>query len=171
MRKILLSLIAIAALTLAVLVGFSQRPGTVGLVDGALRACESGACVNSQLGPPEHRVEPLFVASVGPQDPPEAAPAAVAEAWRGLQYLLAQDSQGRINHVEGPWMAAQWRAPVLFFTDDVEFLRLDGAGVIHVRAASRLGPFGMGTHRAAVETLRERLAETLQAGLPSPETP
>ena len=172
-RKLLLSSIAVAAFGLAILVGVSQRPGPLGLVDGALRACAGSACVNSQIGPPEERIEPLFVAPMGAgtQDSAEAVQAAVAEAWRALQYLLVHEGRGRILKIEGPWMAAQWRAKWLFVLDDVEFLRLDSTGYIHVRSASRLGAFGMGTHRKAVGELRRRLEETLAQGIPGPSDP
>ena len=158
MRKFLLILLALAALGLALLVVLSQRPGPVGLVEGALRPCAGSACLNSQIGPPETRVQPLFVQSSGGPT--------VGEAWRALQWLIAEEGHGTLRRVADPWMHAEWRPSILPIPVDVEFLRLDASGVIHVRSAGRLGSFGFDKHVTALEQLRAQLAETMRVGLP-----
>ena len=145
MRKFLLVLIAICALYLAVLVVLSQRPGSVGLVDGALRACPEQGCVNSQMGSTDTRIAPLYNGSQGKL------------AWRALQWLASADPHGRIREIDGAWMAIEWRATPLPIKSDLEFLFLQGPGLIHIRSQGRLGRFGFDAHTDAVEFLRGRL--------------
>lgn len=55
------------------------------------------------------------------------------------------------NHVR-----AEAQTRWLRFVDDIDLLLDDGAGVIHVRSASRLGRKDFGVNRARVEELRRR---------------
>jgi uncharacterized protein (DUF1499 family) len=45
------------------------------------------------------------------------------------------------------------------FVDDVEFFLDEGANVIHVRSASRLGQSDLGVNRKRVETIRAKFNE------------
>ncbi|MEZ5974954.1 MAG: DUF1499 domain-containing protein [Planctomycetota bacterium] len=147
MRNVLLVLAAALVLGLTSVVLLSQRPGPIGLVGGALAPCTGGSCVNSQIGPPEHRVEPLYV---GPE---------VDRAWQALQRRTAEDGRLRLGRVEGDWMHLEWRPAGPLWVDDIEVLRMHAGGVLHVRATSRVGAANFGSHRRAVEELRRGLVE------------
>ena len=59
----------------------------------------------------------------------------------------------------GNSLYAVFRTP-LGFTDDVQFLADEKAGVIHVRSASRVGYWDLGLNRKRIENIR-REYETL----------
>jgi uncharacterized protein (DUF1499 family) len=119
----------------------------LGLKDGALSPCPNMPnCVCSQHpNDTNHHVQPL---------PLGGAP---EEGWARLQDLLQATPRVKIIRQDGGYLHARFTTRMLRFEDDVEFLRDDAAGVIHVRSASRLGYSDIGKNRKRVEQLRQRL--------------
>lgn len=148
----------IAALMLVALlvvpVILSSRIPAVSPVEGPLRPCgEAPNCVSSQALDEMHRVEPLRVPE-GMQ--PHAAFARFLE-------LLEARRDARVHArapLTPPWTFAhvEFVTPYLRFRDDVELLLDPGAGLVHVRSASRVGHSDLGKNRARVEELRMVLA-------------
>ncbi len=145
MRNFLLVVIAAAALYLATLVVLSQRPGELGLVGGALRPCSGAGCWNSQIGPQETRVEPIYR---GPDS---------KLCWQALQWMTTQNAHLHLGAVEGTWMAIEWRGTPIPIKADLEFLWMPDSGIVHVRSQNRLGSWGLGEHTDALAYLRDVL--------------
>lgn len=92
------------------------------------------------------RIEPFAV----PDDP-------VAD-WRRLKFILASMERTEIVAETGDYIHAVCRSRGIGFRDDIEFRLHAGEGVIHVRSASRIGPFwDFGVNRARLEAIRSRL--------------
>ena len=121
-------------------------PGPEGPVDGRLAPCPpTPNCVTSEAGEaePARSVDPLPVGPAGPQ-----------RAWRRLRDAVAATG-GEVVRFDGGYLAATYRTPLLGFVDDLE-ARLDpGAGVIHLRSASRVGRSDLGANRRRVARLAE----------------
>ncbi|MDF1838827.1 MAG: DUF1499 domain-containing protein [Planctomycetota bacterium] len=147
MRKWLLLMLAGGLLFVAATLIVAQRPGELGLVDGALRRCSAdGACVNSQFGEGEQRIAPLYVG------------ADVGRAWQEMLTLLEGHSSVTVTARESHYLRIEWVQSILPYRNDLEFLRFDSGGLIHVRAAGRVGFLGMDSHLDQVTELSERLA-------------
>lgn len=113
------------------------------LVNDSLPPCPGTPnCVSSQAEDPSRRVEPLRFR--GP----------ASQALERLQALLAGMPRTRIVASRDGYVHAEVRTALLRFTDDVELLLDEAAGVIHVRSASRVGRSDFGTNRRRVERLR-----------------
>lgn len=125
---------------------FSRRAPQVGVQNGRLASCpESPNCVCSFDTDDEHGIAPLDAGD----DPPAT--------FERLQTLLQSMSRVRIVTDEANYLHTEFTTPLLRFVDDVEFLLDAGAGVIHVRSASRIGHSDLGANRKRVEELREQL--------------
>jgi uncharacterized protein (DUF1499 family) len=149
-RKWLLMLVAAGLIFVSATLIVAQRPGELGLVDGALRRCAAGdACVNSQLGEGEQRIAPLYV---GPN---------VEQAWQELLGLVRANSSASLRVVESHYLRVEWVQAWLPYPNDLEFLRFDSGGLIHVRSAGRVGSFGLGGHLQLVEELSKDVAEAM----------
>ncbi|MCP5024288.1 MAG: DUF1499 domain-containing protein [bacterium] len=148
MRKWLLLIMAGGLLVVAAMLVVAQRPGELGLVNGALRHCSGGAaCVNSQLG--EQRIAPLYVGEE------------VGRAWLELVSLLEGNSSVTVTAVESHYLRAEWVQSIFPFPNDIEFLRFDSGGMIHVRSEGRIGFMTFGSHRSQIDGLVRSLAEAL----------
>jgi uncharacterized protein (DUF1499 family) len=145
---------AVAGLALHVATGggdtvFSwKRPENLGLKDGKLARCRrTPNCVSSQTDPAdaEHYIAPIAFKG--------DAPGALAAVRKAL------DSMARSTVVrhEANYLHAEFRSKLMRFVDDVEFTFDEGAGLIHVRSAARLGRRDYGVNRARVEALRARI--------------
>lgn len=141
----------VAARVGGVLEGSAPR---LGAVDGRLAPCRASPnCVSSQADPADavHYVAPL----------PVAAHAGGAHtAFSDLRRIVAASPRAAIVGEAPGYLRAEFRSRVLGFVDDVELLLDAGAGVVHVRSASRLGRGDFGVNRARVERLRAQLAGT-----------
>jgi uncharacterized protein (DUF1499 family) len=71
-----------------------------------------------------------------------------------LALLLGGMRRTRIVERRAGYLHAEVTTALLHFTDDVEFLADEAAGVIHVRSAARVGWSDLGTNRRRVEALR-----------------
>jgi len=122
----------------------------LGLVNGRLRACPyTPNCVCTESGSDATSPLPFSTSS-------EAA-------WQDAQAAI-DTCGGKAQTVDHTYLHATFVSRVFGFVDDLE-LRLDtGAGVIHVRSASRLGRFDLGVNRKRVERLRSTLRVGQQFG-------
>jgi len=99
-------------------------------------------CVNSQDSDADHRVEPLAF-----DGDPDQAWARLREVVLAMPRTTLVDSDDRYMHVV-------FRTAILRFSDDVQLMLDEGARVIHLRSASRLGYSDMGANRKRVDALR-----------------
>lgn len=124
-------------------------PPNLGVRDGQLAPCgRAPNCVSSQADEPQRAVAALEFSG----DP--------TEAFGRLEQLIASMPRTRIVSREGNYLHAEFTTRLLRFTDDVEFLLDENAGLIHVRSASRVGHSDLGTNRRRVETIRRMFGAT-----------
>ncbi len=112
-------------------------------VDGVLAPCPSSPnCVSSQADPSdqEHYVAPLPLMSR------EQLASALAEL----------PGAGEVRD-DGRHLRVACDTPSGLYTDDLDAVIDEGAGVVHVRSSSRVGYGDLGVNRARVEALREAL--------------
>lgn len=87
------------------------------------------------------------------------------EAMRQLSELVRTTPGATVITQTPNYLHAEMRTSWLKFTDDLELLLDEPAGLIHVRSASRLGQRDFGANRKRVELLRSQLdaAQNAQA--------
>jgi len=125
-----------------------QRPTNLGIQDGQLTPCpQTPNCVSSQSLDSTHQIAPLTY-----RDDPATAFARLKQLIRGMERTAIVTENARYLH-------AEFTIPLLGFVDDVEFYLDKAAGVIHVRAASRLGESDLGVNRKRIEAIRSRFAQ------------
>jgi uncharacterized protein (DUF1499 family) len=100
-------------------------------------------CVSSLATDEEHRIEPLRY--TGSRD---------AAQLRMIKAIQNQP-HARITANEPGYLHVEFTTAIMRFTDDVEMLLPEGAGLIQVRSASRVGYSDLGANRRRVETLRK----------------
>ena len=121
------------------------RPVNLGIKGGKLAACPSWPnCVSSQSTDREHAVEPLSFLGT------------VTEAHDGVKKIILSMKRARIITETDSYIHAEFTSAVFRFVDDVEFQFDEGAKIIHVRSASRLGRSDLGVNRKRVEDIRAR---------------
>jgi len=131
------------------------RPEYLGVKDGRLARCKrTPNCVSSQTNSDgaEHHILPIAFSGRSSQ-----AIGAVRKAVEGMP-------RASIVRSESNYLYAEFRSKLMGFVDDVEFLHDEGAGLIHVRSASRLGRRDFGVNRKRVEALRAAIAAASRAG-------
>jgi len=120
----------------------SQTLPVTGLVAGQMRACpDTPNCVSSQAdaGDESHAVSPISGAD-----------------WQAFRQAIVATG-GRVVQDDGRYLHATFTSKVFRFVDDVEALRDDAEGVIHIRSASRVGHSDLGANRKRVEAIRALL--------------
>ena len=118
-----------------------RRPQNLGVKDGRLAACKSSPnCVSSQADPAdrEHYIAPI------------AFRGEVAALRRAVEAM----PRATLIKQEGGYLYAEYRTKLLRYVDDLELWYDEGAGLVHVRSASRLGRRDFGVNRKRVEDLR-----------------
>jgi uncharacterized protein (DUF1499 family) len=121
------------------------RPSQFGLTGGRLAACpDSANCVSSQSADPRHAIDPLRYEGTA-----EKARKILIEAVSGMK-------RARIVVADERHLHAEFTSAFFRFVDDVDFLFDEGAKVIHVRSASRVGYSDLGVNRRRVEKIRSR---------------
>lgn len=120
------------------------RPERLGVVEGRLQPVRAqlSNSVSSFATTEAHRIAP-FDATPDPQ-----------AAFARLRAVMAGWPGATIVEERAGYLYAECRTRWMGFVDDVEFLLDPGAGVIHVRSASRLGRRDLGTNRGRVEAIR-----------------
>lgn len=122
-----------------------SAPPHLGPHEGRLAPCgKAPNCVCSQADDPPHAIVPLEFSG------------GAAQAIERLERIVASLPRTRIVTRTGNYLHAEFTTLLLRFTDDVEFLLDEGASVIDVRSASRVGYSDLGTNRRRVEMIRER---------------
>ena len=151
-------LVAVLGLVLAVLVA-----GQAGLFAGT--APTDLGVVNGRLKPPS-RTENSVSSQAGLYpDHPMKAYAEIAPirftgdgrtAIERIKRIVESTAGARVIRAEPTYLYAQFRTRWLKFVDDAEFFADEGAKVVHVRSASRIGRGDLGVNRARIEALRAR---------------
>lgn len=151
---ILISFLAVVILSIALFISIpgektmfaGKRPTNLGIQSGQLAGCPSSPnCVSSFSQDAEHKIEPLTYSST-----PTVAMASLKGAIASLDKTKIIDQTDNYLYVE-------FTSSLMGFVDDVEFLVDEGAKVIHVRSASRLGQSDLGVNRKRIETIRAQL--------------
>ncbi len=151
---VLISLVAVAVLSIATFTLIpgektmfaGKRPTNIGIVSGKLAACPSSPnCVSSFSQDAEHQIQPLAYIS------------SPTEAMAKLKGAIESLPKTKIISATDNYLYAEFTSGLMGFVDDVEFLVDDGAKVIHVRSASRLGESDLGVNRKRIETIRAQL--------------
>ena len=110
--------------------------------DHKLSPCpQTPNCVSSLADDEIHAVDPIPFS--GPWE----------SAMARLERVLSEMPGARIVSLEGPYLRATFRSPVLRFVDDLELLADPEASLVHVRSASRVGSWDFGANRRRVERL------------------
>ncbi|MCG8442423.1 MAG: DUF1499 domain-containing protein [Caulobacterales bacterium] len=143
---VVIAVVLVAAGTgaLAFLAHQSRGGQAPGLAGDRLSPCpDSPNCVSSEAGEREGaRIEPLaFPAGGG------------AAAWESLKSAIT-GLGGTITGEAGGYLSAEFRTPSMGFVDDVEARLDEGAGVIHLRSASRVGYSDRGVNGQRVAAIR-----------------
>lgn len=121
------------------------RPANLGIKDGKLAPCPSTPnCVSSQSPDREHAVEPLSFTGTA------------AEAHAGIMKIILDMKRSRIITDTNSYIHVEFTSAVFRFVDDMEFQFDEGAKLIHVRSAARLGHSDLGVNRKRVEDIRAR---------------
>lgn len=135
---------------LVALVGCGGRmPEDLGAEGGMLGGCpESPNCVSSAApsSDEQHSIAPFAIRGDG------------RAAWAALVDAVEALPRTEIVKNEGGYLQAVQTSALMRYNDDFEFLLDAGAGVIHVRSASRVGYGDMGVNRDRIETVRSALA-------------
>ncbi len=119
-----------------------ERPTTLGERNGELGLCQdSPNCVSSAETRESHSIPPL---SASLNEVRQAV-----STMAGAQIISEQDN----------YLYAEFTTRLMGYVDDVEFLAAPGAGLVHVRSASRLGKSDLGVNRKRVEAIRLAVQE------------
>jgi uncharacterized protein (DUF1499 family) len=110
---------------------------------------DSPNCVSSLEENPRHKVDPLQVHVSG------------EESLHLLKKIVNSMQRTEIFWESGNSLYAVFRTR-LGFTDDVQFLADEKAGVIHVRSSSRIGYWDLGANRKRIENIRKEYNPLLQ---------
>lgn len=127
------------------------RPTDLGLKDGMLKAPKKGywnvvsSYAARQPHTDYHIIAPIKFSGSGKDA--FARLEAVVRSMPGASVITRQDQ----------YLYAQFQSKLLKFTDDVEFVLDEPAGVIQMRSASRLGRKDFGVNRKRLEEIRARL--------------
>lgn len=128
---------------------FAGKPPTnLGVQSGQLAPCPSTPnCVSSQSQDAQNKIEPLTYNS------------SPAEGLANLKTVIESLPKTKIITETENYLYAEFTSALLGFVDDVEFYLDEGAKVIQVRSASRLGQSDLGVNRNRIETIRAKLNE------------
>ena len=131
-----------------------KEPANLGVKDGRLkRPSRTENSVSSQAGlHPDHPMKAY--AEIAPI---QFAGEGVAAIER-IRRIVESTEGARVVRAEREYLYAQFQTRWLKFVDDVEFFADEGAKVVHVRSASRIGRRDYGVNRARIEAIRTRFA-------------
>jgi uncharacterized protein (DUF1499 family) len=159
MRKLMTWLLyALVALVVALFIagraGFlsGKEPSDLGVGDGRLKPPSlTENSVSSQAG--LYADHPMRAyAEIAPFKFTGEGKAAIDRIRR----IVEATEGARIVRAEPTYLYAQFQTRWLRFVDDAEFFADEGAKVIHVRSASRIGRGDLGVNRARIEAIRAR---------------
>ena len=145
MKRILLVAAGVSILIVgafATMSWYSQKPVTLGIVNGRLSDCpDTPNCVSTQAVEATQRMEPIAFAG------------SAEDAMQRLRDLISNMPRATIRDVDGHYLHAEFRSRIFRFVDDVEFLIDAESRVIHFRSASRVGHSDLGANRRRMESI------------------
>jgi uncharacterized protein (DUF1499 family) len=164
----ILKWLLIAILALAVLVFILGQlgmlkgsPPSLGVRDGKLKPpAKTPNSVTSQASLYPDHVQKSY-ADIAPL----AYTGDAAAAMTKLKAIVQAMPGTTVVTSEPNYLYAQCQTKWLKFVDDLEFLVDDGAKLIHVRSASRIGRKDFGVNRARVEAIRAQFSPHLSPQL------
>ena len=119
-----------------------SRPDNLGVNNGTLAPCPGTPnCVNSQSNDEKAKINPLPAVPIS-----------------RIKAVVESMDRTKIITETNDYLHAEFASKLMGFVDDVEFYLDNGAGVVHVRSASRLGQSDLGVNRSRVEKIRAELA-------------
>jgi uncharacterized protein (DUF1499 family) len=122
----------------------------LGVENGQLKPCpESPNCVSTQAAEDdaEHYVEPIPFAGTR------------EDIMGRLARWITEHPRAELVKREDAYLRAVFASKLFGFKDDVELYVPDGASVIHLRSASRVGRSDMGVNRKRYEEIRRVIGE------------
>ena len=125
----------------------SHGKASLGVTDGKLAPCPASPnCVSTQADPSDHvhYIEPIHYTITR------------AQAKEALLRAILEIKKVAILTNTDDYIHAEFRTPLMNFTDDVEFYFPENERVIHFRSASRIGYGDIGTNRKRMEDVRKR---------------
>jgi uncharacterized protein (DUF1499 family) len=157
MMWLLIALVVfVAAVFVAGQAGFlaGKEPHDLGVRGGKLKPpSRTQNSVSSQAGLyPDHPMKAY--AEIAPIEFTGEGRAAIDRIKR----IIETTEGARIVRAEPAYLYAQFQTRWLKFVDDAEFFADEGAKVVHVRSASRIGRGDLGVNRARIEAIRARFA-------------
>ena len=121
----------------------SPTPGNLGVSNGKLAPCPNTPnCVSSQAENADQLIAPFAFST------------SVEEARANLLAVLETMPRLDIAENQPNYIRAETQSPMIGFIDDNEFYIDEESGVIHVRAAARLGRSDLNKNRERVEAIR-----------------
>lgn len=78
------------------------------------------------------------------------------EAFARLEAIVRGMDGASVVTKQDAYLYAEFQTKILKFTDDVEFVLDEPAGLIHMRSASRLGRKDLGANRTRLEAIRSK---------------
>lgn len=124
----------------------SGQPDNLGISDGRLAACpDSPNCVSSYEPTGSHRIDSI------------AFTGTLEETRAKLMAALGAIPRVMIVTEEPTYIHATTRSRLMGYVDDNEFHLDEAAGVIHVRAAARIGQSDLGANRSRIEGIRSQM--------------
>lgn len=158
MRRIILivvgglaALIGLGVVAIMVAARSAESPVALGVTDGKLAACpDSPNCVSTQSTDALHSLTPLPYS--GETDMARSAALTVLQGLPRMTLLREEPT----------YIHALFRSPTMGFPDDFEVFFDEQAGLIHFRAAARMGRSDMGVNRERAEQIRRELEQRLQ---------
>lgn len=105
-------------------------------------------CVSSQATNTQHYIAPFKISG----DP--------KRAWLELRNAIMAHDRMIITHETDGTLHAEATSLVLHFVDDIDAILDVGAGLIHIRSASRKGHSDFGVNRKRIEKFRAQLRKS-----------
>ena len=131
-------------IALAVLSALASKPKNLGENNGLLAPCpNSPNCVSTQTSDSQHTIEAM-VFDGSPED-----------AMRKIKAVLAVIPRIEIITETESYIHAEATSLIFRYRDDIEFVIVRQANLIHFRSASRVGNSDMGANRKRMEEIRK----------------
>lgn len=128
----------------------NKPPESIGASDGRLADCPwVPRCVSSQSNDPDSRIAPIHYSG------------SLAVARQTMLDVIRHMEGSRIVKVEERYLHTRFQSDWLGFVDDVEFLFVPDAQLIHVRSSARLGLYDFDINRDRINTIRARFLTSL----------
>ena len=133
----------VAAVMALILTGCSSTPpADLGINDGKLAPCPSSPnCVSSFATEPDQAIPPLN------------------SDLKTIERIVKTLDGAEIVEASPGYLRVEFTSAIFRFVDDVEFVQMGDADIVHLRSASRLGYSDLGVNRKRIEELRERLKQ------------